>query len=290
MLTKPIRGLDIVPTKGSAFSIETPRDLPRAHQLMCAVGARGMGKTVCVTNFIKMMPFDYTIAVSPTLGSNKELLKKINIQHTFPDPDDETVIPSIRAIIEQEAADLDEYNTKMAKYKRMFESKRPSPIFEDADLLDFWNGRDFEKPKHKWGGRKPIIAVLFDDVLGSKLFQKPRPLNQFVSFHRHLGALETMPGAIGCSCFFLVQSYTSQPGLPRTVRNNCTSFILFKSHNQKELDQIASELAGEIPKSKFLKAYNEALKDKHDFLFVDLFSKIHFPSIFRRNFNQFILV
>ena len=119
MLTKPIRGLDIVPTKGSAFSIETPRDLPKLHQLMCVVGARGMGKTVAVTNFISKMPFDYTVAVSPTLGSNKELLKKINILHQFPDPDDETVIPSIRAIIEQEAADLDEYNTKMAKYKRL---------------------------------------------------------------------------------------------------------------------------------------------------------------------------
>ena len=149
------------------------------------------------------MPFDYTIAVSPTLGSNKELLKRINILHTFPDPDEDKVIPSIRAIIEQEAADLDEYNTKMAKYKHMFESKRPSPVFEDADLLDFWNGRDFQKPKHRWGGRKPIIAVLFDDVrrvrhvagnLGAGW--QPMPREQLHHLHWHLNASQvTAPEA-----------------------------------------------------------------------------------------------
>ena len=196
---------------------------------------------------------------------------------------------SIRDIIEKEAAELDEYNTKLAKYKRMFESKKPSPMFDDTDLLEFWNGRDFERPKHRCNGRKPIVGVLFDDILGSKMFSKPRSLNQFVSFHRHLGPLETMPGAIGCSCFFLVQSYTSQPGLPRTVRNNCTSFILFKTHNEKELEQIATELAGEVPKETFHKIYREAIIDKHDFLFIDLHPKPHFPSIFRRNFNQFIV-
>ena len=128
-LSKPIRGLEIVPSKGSAFAIETPRDLPKLHQLLCCIGARGSGKTVAVTNFIEKMPFDYIVAVSPTLGSNKELLKRINIEHTFADPDDDTVLPSIREIIEKEATDLDEYNLKLAKYKRMFESKKPSPNY-----------------------------------------------------------------------------------------------------------------------------------------------------------------
>ena len=50
-LSKPIRGLEIAPSKGSAFAIETPRDLPKLHQLLCCVGARGSGKTVAVTNF-----------------------------------------------------------------------------------------------------------------------------------------------------------------------------------------------------------------------------------------------
>ena len=52
---------------------------------------------------------------------------------------------------------------------------------------------------------------------------------------------------------------------------------------------IATELAGEVPKETFYKIYREAIIDKHDFLFIDLHPKPHFPSIFRRNFNQFIV-
>jgi predicted O-methyltransferase YrrM len=68
-----------------------------------------------------------------------------------------------------------------------------------------------------------------------------------------------------------------------------THLILFKTKNENELDEIAEEVAGEIDKKTFIKLYHEAIKEKFDFLFIDLHKKDNHPSMFRRNFNEFLM-
>eukprot|EP00965_Chrysotila_dentata_P098051 3242351-Pleurochrysis_carterae.AAC.1 len=116
--------------------------------------------------------------------------------------------------------------------------------FEELDAIVDANG-EIVKPTHRWNGRKPCCAVLFDDCLGDNLLRS-NELIKFVIYHRHLGQLEE-GGAIGASCFFLVQSYLSSAGgLSATIRRQATSLILFKTKSEKELQAIAQEASGEV--------------------------------------------
>ena len=107
--------------------------------------------------------------------------------------------------------------------------------------------------------------------------------------HRHLFPVEEGGGgALGCSNFFLTQTYTiNSGGISKAIRNNCTSLIIFKTKSQKEYKQIEEEIAGEIGVDTFLKVYNYAVDGDHNFLFVDLHPKEH-QSKFRKKFEEYI--
>jgi hypothetical protein len=99
-----------------------------------------------------------------------------------------------------------------------------------------------------------------------------------------------MPGAVGCSMLFNVQSWkTSIGGLPKALRNNLTLMLLFKTTSTKELADIAESVEGEISTEKFLAVCNSAWKNPHDFLLIDLHPKPNHPSMFRRNFETFLI-
>ena len=64
---------------------------------------------------------------------------------------------------------------------------------------------------------------------------------------------------------------------------------MFSLKDKKQLDEIAQECSGEFSPETFMKVYDKAVQDKHDFLFVDLHFKPNHPSGFRRNFDEFIV-
>ena len=165
-------------------------------------------------------------------------------------------------------------------------------MFSDDALLDFYDAKsgNFKKPTHKWNNRKCVIGVVFDDCVGSAIYTKGiRKLNQFVIFHRHQGQLKD-GGALGCSLYFLVQSFRCQSGgLSKCIRNNTTSMLVWKTKSQRDLDEIADECAGEVNKDTFMKLVCLATAEPHDFLFIDLHPKPSHPSMFRRNFDTFLI-
>ena len=284
-----LKGLEVKPGQGSAFAVETPSAMPKAHMNALIVGCRGSGKTTACVNLLeKLKVFDFVICLSPTMASNADLMARLPVEHVYQDLDDPCIVDKVKAIVEAEAADLDRFREQMKRWRALFETRR-NPVFDDDALLEFFDGNGFQKPKHRWGGRPPVIAVIVDDGLGSALFSKPRKITNLAILHRHVGQLSE-GGAIGVSLFFLVQSYKTQVGgLPKTIRGNATLLILFRTKSCRELDDIAEELACEIEKDKFLAVFEHAIKEPHDFLMVDLFCKPWHPSVFRRNFDQFIL-
>lgn len=295
MKTHRVSGLDIQVPTNKAFAYETGKELPKLHQNCLIVGARGSGKTVAAVNLLRMLPFDRIFCISPTVKSNHELMKKLNIDpmDVHENPDDLTCLAKIREAVEKEAADLDKYEEDLRKYDKLMKTlNSTSPLFQvsDEDLESFFKDGDFKKPEHKWGGRKPICALLCDDCMGSQLFTKGiRQLNQLCIFHRHVGQLKK-GGSIGISLFFLLQSYLAQAGgISKCIRNNATSLIVFSSKSEKQLDEIASECSGEVSKEMFMQVYNHAIQQKHDFLFKNFFKKDSHPSMFRRNFSEYIV-
>lgn len=289
------KNLEIRCGKGGAFAYENRGDqnLPRAHQCCLVIGPRGAGKTTAVVNLMERMPFDRIFAISPTAKSNKELLARLKIEEedVFPYPNDTSCLDKVVSEIEKEREDYERYWEEMRRYRKLMNAiKSESPLFNlDNDaLMDFYKDGDFQKPEHKWGGQKPCMALLIDDAIGSGIYTKGiKKLNSMVILHRHQGQLKE-GGALGISMFFLQQSYKTQAGgISKCIRNNATSLIVFSNKNEKQLEEISEECAGEVSPETFRKVYETAIQDKHDFLFVDLHPRPN-HSMFRRNLSEFI--
>jgi hypothetical protein len=298
---KEVRGpscLQIQVPPGSAFACETPELMPKMHFLCACVGKRGSGKGVSSVNLLeKLKTVDRLFYVSPSADSNSLMLqrlgKMLSKEDMYSNVNDVSILQDIVSKIEQERDDYEEHHRRMKEYKqaqRRVESDTPLFQLPDRDLLTFERG----PPKHRWGGRVPVIVIYFDDIIGSQLMlgKGAREIGRLCMFHRHLGGFTDpkKPGAVGCSMLFNVQSWkTSVGGLPKALRNNLTLMILFKSTSAKELDDIAESVDGEIDKDTFLSLCKAAWQDPHDFLFIDHHKKANHPSGFRRNFDTFLI-
>ena len=288
--------LDIEIPNVKAFNYETSEDLPQSHQQVQCIGARGSGKTIAIVNLLKKMNYDRIFWVSPTCKSNQTIMSmlKINEEDIYEDIDDVTVPDQIKAEIEEEARKYDEYHRKMKKYRQFIKQKEHKNVIDDELLLEFFNpnSEQFEKPEHWLDGKRAHMACVYDDCLGSLLFSKgARKITNMAILHRHLGSVnEEGGGALGCSLYYLTQSFKTQTGgIPKAVRNNSTSLIIFKTKSDRELQEIQEEVGGEVSKEDFYKIYNYATKDPHSFLFVDLHPKKNHPSKYRKCFNEYIV-
>jgi hypothetical protein len=290
-----VKGLEIKVPDGSPFAYETPTLLPKAHQNCMVIAPRGQGKTTFVVNLLEKMPYDRIICVSPSIQSNRAIMSRLKIdpEDIYENPDDISVLDEIKGKVEKERDDLEEYLEKKKLYKQLLNLLNKDDIFKIPDelLMLFYKNGSFEPPTHKYNGRKPCIAVLFDDCLGSMLFTKGiRKLNQMTIFHRHIGQLKD-GGALGCSLFFLSQSFRcSVGGVSKTIRGNTTSLAIGRTKSEKELDEVAEEVGAEVSKDKFLELHKKATgEDKYSYLFIDFSKKDEHPSMFRKNLDVFLV-
>ena len=162
--------MQIKPPKNTSGDYDTPQNCPGMHQVCVTVGKRRSGKSTAVINLIEQMQYDYSIVVSPTMKSNKELMERLNVEHVFEDPDDLSVIDRIKAIVQKEADDLEKYREDLRRYHKLMNAMKEGSFLPDDELLLFFQDGDFKKPEHRWNGRKPKIAVVFDDSFVSNVW------------------------------------------------------------------------------------------------------------------------
>lgn len=119
--------------------------------------------------------------------------------------------------------------------------------------------------------------LILDDCQSTSVYGvgKANKLNHLAIRHRH----------IPLTIFFLVQTWV---GVPRTLRLNATHYVIFKTGDEVQLEQICSLFANTIKKETFMKVYNEAVNDKHGFLLVDVVPKEEYQR-FRKGFNEFLI-
>ena len=290
MKTSKVKGLEIIPPKSESGLYTTDTFMPKMHQVCIAVGKRASGKSTAIINLIERMKFDYCVAVSPTMNSNKELMDRLKIEHTFEDVDDPNVIDHIKDIVKKEAEDLERYKEEVKRYNKLMTDLKDGKYMDDDLLLQFFSVEgNFIKPTHRWNGEKPRIAVIFDDMLGSGIYSRPRKLNGLSTYSRHVGSLKE-GGAIGVSLFFMIQSFKCQTGgLNKVIRNQCTSMCLFKTKDRQEMKDVAESVSGEISEDIFNRVYDTAIREPYDFLYIDLHPKKEHPSMFRRRLDEFII-
>jgi hypothetical protein len=97
------------------------------------------------------------------------------------------------------------------------------------------------------------LLVVIDDCLGL-LGSNSGYFSNLCSKYRHYNM----------SLIVTTQNFRS---IPLICRNNASSYVLFKSHNKKEIEKIDEELSNMIP--DFMKLYKEATDKKFGFLFID---------------------
>ena len=302
MKTQPVNIPDFKELGNPAFAIETPRDHISLGSIVLCVAKKQSGKTRFITNLLYQLKqakcMDRIFWISDTASSNRKMLENLDIRpEDVISPNDPDVVEKIIAEIDKERDDLVQYREKMKRWKAFYKNLDLNNLeFLTADLLEFYNPhtRQFEKPTHWLNGRKPVIGIGCDDIQSTPLIGSKKFKNLCIK-HRHVGAFEDGEPPIGCSLFICVQNYTSQgnEGIPKAIRGNVNCVACWKTGNWKELDLLATELSGIIPKEEILEAYDFVMSrdpnNRHNFLFIDLTKKQEHLSHFRMNYNTWLI-
>lgn len=120
------------------------------------------------------------------------------------------------------------------------------------------------------------ILIICDDQAG--LFRggnNNNPIVNYVIKHRH----------VSTSCIIVTQAYKA---VPKTIRTNCNSLILFEIPNLSELHAIYEENPEGLNEKEWTKVYKYATKDPYSFMYINN----HFKKGERiyKNFDHKILI
>ena len=122
---------------------------------------------------------------------------------------------------------------------------------EDIDLI-LESIVELQKKKDK-KDRKETLIIL-DDMLGLIKNQGQSFFAALCSKYRHFR-------------LSLIISSQSFRALPPLCRYNATAYIIFKTHNKKELTKMQEEFEGNFP--DFLKLYEDATSERYSFLYLN---------------------
>jgi hypothetical protein len=264
---------------------EVPEGMPKLSFLMNVVGSRGSGKTNAVINLVKMYDkchsFDKLYLFSPTYHNepkNKlyhEGSYKMKVYTTYSDD-------IFREVLEEIKTDIDEYKEYLRKkklYEKFLKIKRIEELTpEEIIELDIDN---WEEPTTEWKHGMPTSLLIFDDLVGNKDLYRADGKGIFYNFvilHRHLLT----------SVIFLSQVVKN--GVPRQIRNNLSSLILFSNKSESIKKELAEEFSSFCKPEKFIEMWDFACQEPHEFFMIDMdASGKNKKYRFRRNFDTLIL-
>ena len=286
--------------KKSAFTIETPENQVKLHQLNAVCSVRGYGKGVILSSLLQGFKhqgcLDRCFIISPTIESNRPIFGplEINPEDEYSTGDPANILDIIKKV-EEEQEEWDQYQEAFALWRIINDHSININSIDPKILLKaLENGYFNKKPEPKYrnsqGGR-PCLALIVDDCQGDKIYNATGSKNPFINLclrHRHIGK------GLGLSIFMCCQTYGGSGGIPRIIRQNITSLLLGEQKNKEVLDQIADEIGGQIEKEKFFEVYERAVfnekpnEQNHNFLLLDFFPKRP-DMMFRRNLDTFII-
>jgi hypothetical protein len=117
--------------------------------------------------------------------------------------------------------------------------------------------------------------LIFDDLVGSALFSNAKD-NLFKGFntrHRHFSA----------SVLMVSQGYKE---IPKTIRTNWTSLILFEIANDKEVICIYEENTMGLKKDDWLEMYAHCISEPFGFMYLNVKKPKHLRCM--KNFDRYL--
>lgn len=275
-----------IPPGAAHPSPPDPR-LPKHEFSMGFIAPKGSGKTttlINLTNFYKGY-FNKIIIFSPTVKNDekwdwirkqpllvenkdlKEFIKKISEKEKDPDKIvhgaptnqyDDFLNEEFSPFIPDECF-LDSYD----------ESTLESILSQQQSLINMMKSHG--KTKHL----ADRILIIFDDLVGSKLFsgRSTNPFKKLNTNHRHYSI----------SMLMVTQAYKE---IPKTCRTQFSCLIVFEIPNDRETRVIYEENPMGLKMNDWYDLYNFATEGDHNFLFINYQQ----PKTMRlmKNFEQYL--
>jgi hypothetical protein len=246
------------------------------HSLVTFVGRRNSGKTYSMLQLALAMKQEEAInqvfVISPTFDQNRFMtLLEAKPDDVYRDTDNAFAhLEDIERKVEEAAEDWKKELEYSIIYGRWKSNKTATSEVDRHKLEE--EGYRQPQPEQK----RPKCLLIIDDCSHSQLFARSlaNPLVNLCLRHRHLAG-------VGISIVFALQTYK---GLPRSLRLNSCQFALFKTKDKEEILSFFEEVAGTIEKDKFFRIFEEATREPHAFLFVDL-CQADDSKVFRRGFD-----
>ena len=175
--------------------------------------------------------------------------------------------------IKQEKKDRDVYLEEKKLFDLCLKSNKPL----SKPVEDWLESLDYMPPQPKCAHPEGVIYhVILDDCLGMDCF-KNQGKSAFTTFclaRRHLGV----------NIYLCTQSMRQ---IPRRLRQSVSFFCLFKYASSEVLvKDFHTEVSNVVTIQEFRALYDHAVKERHDFLIVDLSQPQR--RVFRRGWTHFI--
>jgi hypothetical protein len=231
---------------------------PKQPFRMLMTGRSGGGKTNGLFNILLYhLSFDKIIIYSKSLYQPKYkfLLDKLN---------------SIYEKQKEKIEEMVEKERKMVEKRKKRGHKRLEILEDELNniepLVESYDDQDKLRDVDEYPDDKNYIIV-FDDIMNTKNQNK---LVDYFSRGRHKKL----------SVVYLTQSYFRTP---KTIRDNLNVYSFHGRPALSDMALIYRTLAIGMPKEEFYKIWNETIKHKFDFLYIDTFDDKH-P--FKKNFFE----
>jgi hypothetical protein len=131
------------------------------------------------------------------------------------------------------------------------------------------------------------MFLVIDDCQSSAIFnsstKEKNNLSNLCIKNRHIGG-----DRFGLSIIIAMQNWKSQQGsVSRAIRQNMTVICLWRYRDDKLIDDIYSEVASDVTREQFQKAYDYATSgDRWNYCMIEFQPKFRI----RRNFEEIILL
>ena len=262
-----------IPTEPPA--IDTPDWLPtKLHALVFAAAARGSGKTVAVSNMLRMYR-DADLAhkilvLCPTKDSNKYLWEgMVDDEDWYIEPTHNTV-RTILTKLEKLSDEWQQWKKHMDLYKRFHAAQDISDLTDDFLIECLEAGiLDSDEPPTYFAGTAPLpcVHLVCDDVQSTEILHpsSKNVLLHLAILHRHFAR------RMGVSLYFLTQNMSGQSaGIPKAIRQNISCTLLWGCRDISQFQKMSDEFGLEIDADTLMQVYRYATQgSKHDFMCCD---------------------
>jgi len=278
-----IYGDECNPSKGVSNAYDTKEHAIKQPMLCIVSGTRNSGKSFLISKMIKEASknntFDEVFIITPSMLSN--------ISYFGPFVPDENVYKPTAGCIERVLARVDElrdeweeFLQEMEEWNEFMRIIKGEDTFTDEMLFRFHDYGYLEgiPPRPVWkykAERPPQPCLILDDCLGSRVLLESSGL-----------ARRT---ALGMAVIVATQSYCSRNGIPRLMRENCTTLILVGAmKHEAQLKKVAEELSGNIDGDEFIQAHSYATKKRYGSLAIEFFPDCA-TRTFRHNLGSYLV-